>query len=59
MGHPVLTIIWDTEFNRAWFLACQYWPPAPSSWIDRCQQTGWPVESVLSEIISQGCHSMP
>lgn len=43
-------------------LALKYWPPAPFSWIDRYQQTGWPFASVLSEIISQGmqeCHLMP
>lgn len=46
------------EFDRAWCVACHYWPPASSSWNDRCQQKGWPTSSVLDEIVSNGCHVM-
>uniref|UniRef100_K1RFB9 Caprin-2 n=1 Tax=Magallana gigas TaxID=29159 RepID=K1RFB9_MAGGI len=46
------------KFDRAWCVACHYWPPASSSWNDRCQQKGWPTSSVLDEIVSNGCHVM-
>lgn len=32
---------------------------ATGSWIDRCQQKGWPERSVIDEIVSNGCHVMP
>lgn len=32
---------------------------ATGSWIDRCQQKGWPKRSVIDEIVSNGCHVMP
>lgn len=35
-----------------------HWPKTAFAWITRCQQRGWPEQTVLREIISDGCHAM-
>lgn len=47
------------EWDFGMCFACQYWPQTALSWFDRCQNQGWPVQSVLKEIMSNGCHVMP
>lgn len=49
----------DIEFDVGICLACHYWPPTASSWIERCKQKGWPMRSEIEEIKSKGCHMMP
>ncbi|XP_052686859.1 uncharacterized protein LOC128165971 [Crassostrea angulata] len=36
-----------------------YWPQTALAWVARCQEKGWPVQSVLNEITSTGCHVIP
>lgn len=48
-----------TEHDFAWCFACQYWPQTALAWVARCQEKGWPVQSVVNEITSSGCHVIP
>eukprot|EP00105_Crassostrea_gigas_P004918 XP_011418289.1 PREDICTED: uncharacterized protein LOC105321624 [Crassostrea gigas] len=42
------------EYDTAYCLVCDFWPPSASSWIDRC--CSWPDSEVVEDIISNGCH---
>ncbi|XP_062577134.1 uncharacterized protein LOC134239007 [Saccostrea cucullata] len=42
------------EFDFAYCLACDFWPPPASSWIDRCHS--WPQPHVVDDIVKNGCH---
>lgn len=57
---PCINYYFDNqECDLAMCFACQYWPQTALSWFDRCQNQGWPVQSVLKEILLNGCHAMP
>ncbi|XP_061192744.1 uncharacterized protein LOC133200946 [Saccostrea echinata] len=45
------------EFDFAYCLASDLWPPSASSWIDRC--ITWPPTHVLNDIVNNGCHLVP
>ncbi|XP_052696621.1 uncharacterized protein LOC128175210 [Crassostrea angulata] len=40
-------------------LKSDHWPDTAKPWIQRCQQSGWPVETVVSQIVNSGCHVVP
>ncbi|XP_034311148.2 uncharacterized protein [Magallana gigas] len=42
------------EYDTAICLACDFWPPTASSWIDRCHS--WPDPEVVNDIVRNGCH---
>ncbi|XP_061184892.1 uncharacterized protein LOC133192902 [Saccostrea echinata] len=42
------------EYDEAYCLACDFWPPSASSWIARCHS--WPKSHVVRDIVSHGCH---
>lgn len=48
-----------TEHDFAWCFDCQYWPQTALAWVARCREKGWPVQSVLNEVTSTGCHVIP
>lgn len=44
------------------FVLCvksDHWPDRAILWIQRCQQSGWPIETVVSQIVNSGCHVVP
>ncbi|XP_061168975.1 uncharacterized protein LOC133178248 [Saccostrea echinata] len=41
-------------FDNAHCFSSDFWPPAASSWIDRCNT--WPRPHVVQEIVKKGCH---
>ena len=45
------------EYDYAFCFACDFWPPAASSWIDRCHS--WPDREVVDDIVRNGCHFVP
>ncbi|XP_078321533.1 uncharacterized protein LOC144621721 [Crassostrea virginica] len=45
------------EYDLAWCFACDFWPPAASSWINRCHS--WPDREVVNEKVRNGCHFVP
>nr|XP_022329799.1 uncharacterized protein LOC111128479 [Crassostrea virginica] len=45
------------EYDFAFCFACDFWPPAASSWIDRCHS--WPDREVVDDIVRNGCHFVP
>ncbi|XP_022329780.2 uncharacterized protein LOC111128457 [Crassostrea virginica] len=45
------------EYDFAFCFACDFWPPAASSWIDRCHS--WPDREVVNDIVRNGCHLVP
>ncbi|XP_022315411.2 uncharacterized protein LOC111119498 [Crassostrea virginica] len=45
------------EYDFAQCLACDFWPPSASSWINRCHS--WPDRRVVDDIIRNGCHFVP
>nr|XP_022287810.1 uncharacterized protein LOC111100341 [Crassostrea virginica] len=45
------------EYDFAWCFACDFWPPAASSWTDR--HHSWPDREVVNEIVRNGCHFVP
>ncbi|XP_062616420.1 uncharacterized protein LOC134278107 [Saccostrea cucullata] len=49
-SRKVLTV----EFDYAYCLVCDFWPPSASSWIDRCHS--WPQHHVVKDILKSGCH---
>ena len=42
------------EYDKAFCLVSDFWPPSASSWIDRCQS--WPPTHVVNDIVRSGCH---
>eukprot|EP00105_Crassostrea_gigas_P039396 XP_019923544.1 PREDICTED: uncharacterized protein LOC109618965 [Crassostrea gigas] len=57
---PCFNFVFDNiESDISMCFSCQYWPRTALAWIYKCQQKGWPFQSVLIEIISKGCHMMP
>lgn len=48
-----------TEHDYVHCFACQYWPKMAQSFIARSQQSGWPIQTVLNDVISDGCHVIP
>nr|XP_022308648.1 uncharacterized protein LOC111114577 [Crassostrea virginica] len=45
------------EYDLAWCFACDFWPQATSSWIERCHS--WHDREVVDEIVRNGCHFVP
>nr|XP_022304744.1 uncharacterized protein LOC111111867 isoform X2 [Crassostrea virginica] len=45
------------EYDFAWCVACDFWPPSASSWIHRCHS--WPCREVVDDIVRNGCHFVP
>ncbi|XP_078322235.1 uncharacterized protein LOC144621996 [Crassostrea virginica] len=45
------------EYDFALCFACDFWPQAASSWINRCHS--WPDREVVNEIVRNGCHFVP
>nr|XP_034314517.1 uncharacterized protein LOC117684857 isoform X2 [Crassostrea gigas] len=42
------------EYDSAYCIVCDFWPPSASSWIDRCHS--WPDPEVVDDIVRNGCH---
>uniref|UniRef100_K1QHF4 Uncharacterized protein n=1 Tax=Magallana gigas TaxID=29159 RepID=K1QHF4_MAGGI len=42
------------EYDHAHCFVCDFWPPAASSWINRCHS--WPDPEVANDIVRNGCH---
>lgn len=40
-------------------IASKYWPQTAQPWIARCQLKQWPTQTLLREILFNGCHVMP
>ncbi|XP_062575614.1 uncharacterized protein LOC134237539 [Saccostrea cucullata] len=45
------------DFDNAYCLASDFWPPAASLWIERCHV--WPPAHVVVDIVQRGCHLVP
>ena len=45
------------EYDYAHCFACDFWPSAASSWIERCHS--WPDREVVDDIVRNGCHFVP
>ncbi|XP_061194847.1 uncharacterized protein LOC133203006 [Saccostrea echinata] len=45
------------DFDIAYSLASDFWPPSASSWKDRCQS--WPPSCVINDILRNGCQLVP
>nr|XP_011428581.1 uncharacterized protein LOC105329110 [Crassostrea gigas] len=48
------THIAKTAYDFAHCHVSDFWPPAASSWIDRCHS--WPQQHVTDDIVRNGCH---
>ncbi|XP_052683224.1 uncharacterized protein LOC128163635 [Crassostrea angulata] len=46
--------IGEAMFDFAHCFVSDFWPPAASSWIDRCHS--WPPQHVTDDIVRNGCH---
>lgn len=57
-GPCVNSIMNGYEFDLGNCFYSSHWPQTAFAWITRCQQRGWPDQTVLREIISNGCHVM-
>ena len=42
------------DYDAACCFVSDFWPPAASSWIDRCHS--WPLPCVVDDMIRSGCH---
>nr|XP_011453837.2 uncharacterized protein LOC105346813 [Crassostrea gigas] len=51
------TFIGAIEYDHAHCFVSDFWPPAASSWKDRCHS--WPPPNVVNDIIRNGCHFVP
>ncbi|XP_078320184.1 uncharacterized protein LOC144617557 [Crassostrea virginica] len=49
--------IGSLEYDYAHGFVSDFWPPAASSWIDRCHS--WPPPHFVNEIVRSGCHLVP
>ena len=47
----------EVEYDFAMCFHCDFWPPAASSWINRCHS--WPAKGVVDYIVRNGCHFVP
>lgn len=47
------------EMDVVLCLKSDHWPDTAIQLIARCQQSGWPVETVVSQIVNSGCHVVP
>nr|XP_022317032.1 uncharacterized protein LOC111120514 [Crassostrea virginica] len=47
-------VLGGLEYDFAFCFACDFWPPAASSWIERCHS--WPDREVVDDIVRNGCH---
>lgn len=57
---PALSMVSASlEIDVVSCLKADHWPDKAKPWIKRCQQSGWPVETVVSEIVNSGCHIVP
>ncbi|XP_062572676.1 uncharacterized protein LOC134234616 [Saccostrea cucullata] len=53
-GPCVSGTIETMEYDEAHCLACDFWPPSASSWIERCHS--WPQPHIVDDIVNNGCH---
>lgn len=54
---PAISLVSVTfEMDFVLCLKSDHWPDTAIQWIKRCQQSGWPVETVVSQIVNSGCH---
>lgn len=57
---PAITMVSASlETDFVFCLKSDHWPDTAKPWIRRCQQSGWPVETVVSQIVNSGCHVVP
>lgn len=57
---PAITMVSASlETDFVFCLKSDHWPDTAKPWIQRCQQSGWPVETVVSQIVNSGCHVVP
>lgn len=47
------------EMDYSLCIASKYWPQTAQPWIARCQLKQWPTQTLLREILTNGCHVMP
>lgn len=50
-------ILTSEDFDIAYCLASDFWPPSAISGIDRCRT--WPSISVVNDIVRNGCYFVP
>ena len=53
-GPCLLTEEHGMEYDIAFGLSSDFWPPPALGWIDRCQS--WPPSTVVADIVRSGCH---
>lgn len=57
---PAISMVCVTlEMDFVLCLKSDHWPDTAIQWIQRCQQSGWPVETVVSQIVNSGFHVVP
>lgn len=57
---PAISMVYVTlEMDFVLCLKSDHWPDTAIPWIQRCQQSGWPVETVVSQIVNSDCHVVP
>lgn len=47
------------DYSLCILVASKYWPQTAQPWIARCQLKQWPTQTLLREILFNGCHVMP
>lgn len=58
-GPAISMVSASLETDTVFCLKSDQWPDRAIPWIQRCQQSGWPVETVVSQIVNSGCHVVP
>lgn len=57
---PAISMVSATlETDTVFCFKSDHWPDTAIQWTQRCQQSGWPVETVVSQIVNSGCHVVP
>ena len=58
MHGPCSSVITGTkEYDLVFCIVSDFWPPAASSWSNRCHS--WPPPDVVNDIVRSGCHFLP
>ncbi len=50
---------WETEVDVVLALSVTVWPEAAAEWVTRSRQHHWPDPSLVTSIVSNGCHVVP
>lgn len=58
-GSTIYMVCVTLEMDFVLCVKSDHWPDTAKPWIQRCQQSGWPVETVVSQIVNSGCHVVP